>query len=240
MEQDHLPIEGEDVELPVEPDEESQPEVRLVTRKFNGDDYEMPEHLAKAWDERNAAYVKQLSDQAERIRRETAQQFQQRQQPAPTQDSQNPDAEWYESPSRVWARNEERLRNEFEQRLQIEEQRRVFWSDFWTENPDLVGKAVIVRAVLNENLGAMRDMSQEDGRAALASATRALLGSDSEPPRTRKPLPERQATSEPSRPPSPARRTPPREEGPNSVAASIRALQSQKRRASQFTFDKEK
>lgn len=231
---------GEELEEQVDQDPDAPTEPRMVIRRFNGDDYEMPEHLARVWDERNTTFERRLDEQARRIRSEIQAQPQPpRQEPHTQQNWTDEDAEWYGSPSQVWARKEAQLRQEFDQRLYLEEQRRAFWSDFWTEHSDLRGKELIVRAVFNESLPAMRDMTPEEGRRYTAEKVREMIG-DSRPQTSRRPLSDKQVTSEPSRPPGPARRTQPPEEGPTTLAATIRAVQESKRRASHFDLTRNK
>lgn len=238
MDQEDFPTEEEGQELPVDPSDEPQPEVRMVTRKYNGDEYEMPEHLAEVWDKRNESYVRQLSEQAERIRREALQQTQPRQQQAPP-DQQDPDTEWYASPSQAWAKREYQLRQEFQEELDRREAQRVFWSDFRSENPDLAGKDTIVRAVLQEKLQEMRYMSAEEGRAYLAEATRSLLNGDT--PRVRRtPTSDRPVNSAPARPSQPRQQKAPPQEEEGSLQASIKAMQAAKRRHAQFNFPEKK
>jgi len=236
--EEELPT-GEELEEPLDPGEDAPTEPRMVIRRFNGDDYEMPEHLARVWDERNTSFERRLDEQARRIRSEQPPPQQQRQEPRTQQNWTDEDAEWYGSPSQVWARKEAQLRQEFDQRLYLEEQRRAFWSDFWTEHSDLRGKELVVRAVFNESLPAMRDMSPEEGRRYTAEKVREMIG-DTRPQTSRRQLSDRQVTSEPSRPPGPTRRTPPPDEGPKTLADTIRAVQESKRRASHLDLTRTK
>lgn len=237
MDQEDFPTEEEGQELPVDPGDEPQPEVRLVTRKYNGNEYEMPEHLAEVWDQRNQAYVRQLSEQADRIRRESFQQAPPQRHDTPPPGQQDFDTEWYASPNQAWERRERQLRQEFAEELDRRESQRIFWNDFRDENPDLRGKDTIVRAVLQEKLPEMRYMSAEEGRVYLAEATRALINGDT-PPAKRTPAPStRQVDSPPARPPGPARRSLAPQAESGSLQDSIRAMQAAKRRAVNFDFN---
>jgi len=239
VDQEDFPTEDEGQELPIESGEEPQSEVRMVTRKFNGDEYEMPEHLAQVWDERNASYVRQLTEQAERIRREALQQTPPRQQQAPP-DPQDPDTEWYAAPSKMWEIKERQLRQELVEELDRREAQRVFWSDFRSENPDLAGKDTIVRAVLNERLNEMRYMSAEEGRAYLAEATRSLLNGDTPRVTRRTTTSDRPVDSPPARTSQPRQQKAPPKEETGSLQASIKAMQAEKRRHAQFNFPEKK
>lgn len=217
-------------ELPVEPEEEQQPEVRLVTRTYEGNEYEMPEHLARVWDERNAAYVRKLSEQAERIRRE-ALQTREAPQPRPPQPEVDPDTEWYASPSQKEARLRAELRQEFQADLDRREAQREFWNDFWLENPDLRGKNLVVRAAFQELLPGGAHMTPEEFRENMAATVRSQLGIGPAPKRTQT-TSDRPVTSAPARGPAPApRRSPAQEEPPSSLQSTIRAMQEAKRKA---------
>lgn len=53
-----------------------------------------------------------------------------------------------------------------------ERAREIFWQDFYRMNPDLQEDDAIVQAVLNKNLGSIRNLSGDAGRTVLADMTR--------------------------------------------------------------------
>lgn len=225
----------EPMEDPVDQPEEAQPEVQFVRIRYNGDTYEVPEHLADAWQRREDDFNRKLSDQATSLRsrweasREA--QPQPERQPAASQDE---DLEFFQSPTQAFQRRmaaeREQLKKELREEYQQTSIREKYWGAFYSKNPTLVGKEWLVDALVNRDYNNLKDLSAEESHRLLAEAAQSVLGNAQ--PETKRTLSERRA--QPERPSNPRPQAPKRAEEPPQklgLSAALNARAEARRRA---------
>lgn len=234
---DTTDTEIEEFETVEDQSEDTQPEVQMVRIRYAGSTYEVPEHLADVWAKREEEFQRKLSEQG----RELGQLRQQTQVPSPVQTRPEPpqedeDLAFFQSPSETIKRREaalrESLREEFRQEQAILVQRQQYWSQFYTENPDLRGREKLVNAVVSQEYENLKDLPPNESRVRLAEAIASLLGTkkpDAEDsvPLTRKPV----QAERPGNPPAPRKPAPPAKD--ITLSEELR-MRSEARRRAQF------
>lgn len=224
---------------------ETPPEPQLVRIRISGDTFEVPEHIADALQKRELEFQRKLSEQGAelgRLRQQPRSDPPATQVPSPVS---NPDEDltFFQSPTLAIQRVTEKLREELRQELRqevaqglsLEDQRKEYWSQFYKENPDFVGRERLVNTVIVQEFNTLKDLSPDESRKALAGTLREMLG---QPPVDKKPLPQGRAQSERSSNPSLPKPAPQTEETPRlGLSAELKARAARRRQAQYATKD---
>jgi hypothetical protein len=207
----------------------------MVNIRYAGSTYQVPEHLADAWQRREDEFQARLSRQGQelgQLRQQTQQPRPERQEPAePTQDD---DLEFFQSPSKAMEKRVRQAEERAYQRIQEEtaqrEARNKYWGKFYADNKDLADHEDVVQFLVQKHFEDLKDLSPAESQRELASKAKAFLGR----PQGGKPLPDRQVTTERSSNPTPPAR-PKAEEAPKrkytGLSAELAAKAERRRRA---------
>jgi hypothetical protein len=182
-----------------EVESEETPEApELVTVKIDGKTLQVTQEVADALQAREQDFNRRLSRQGDELGelRRTVQSIQAK--PVTEEPADDPDLEFYRSPtkaidSRLQA-DREAIKKEVRDEYLQERARETFWGTFYREHPDLVGREIVVEAVLAKQWEQLKDGEGAEGRKALASSVYTVLGTA--PATFKKTLPNKGATSE--------------------------------------------
>lgn len=244
MEQVYTPVDEEIAEtLPAEEPQEESSEPVFVNIRYQGQSYQVPEHIADAWQKREEEFNKKLSTQGAelgQLRRQARQPEPEPVQQAPTEDE---DLAFFQSPSKAISQREARLREQLKQELRqeltVEQQRQAYWSQFYQENPELKSRERLVNFIVAEQYDSLKDLSPADSQREIARMARETLGS---PAQETKPLPNRQAVTErPSQSRPQPRQVPQEPSQPRLTGLSAElAKRAEQRRKAQYAIQEEK
>lgn len=91
-------------------------------------------------------------------------------------DGQPLDEVMFTNPTKFAQHLETKIQNRFNQEKQIEENKKIFWTNFYSENPDLKGKEEIVEAFVAQNYNAgWKDLPLKEFGKVVADTSRARL-----------------------------------------------------------------
>lgn len=218
-----------------ETEEQSSAASEQVTVKINGRTFRVNPEMAEALAEREDSFNRRFSEQGRELGelRRTVQSITDRRETP--KDEPDPDIEFYSAPSKAVEKRlqteRETLKTEIREEYRAERARERFWEAFYSENKDLVGKEVVVNAVLAAEWETLKEGTGIAGRQALANAVRQVLGGESREPKTRKVLKNQPAHTE--RPSSDTRDqgAPPETGAPTSLSEILRRRAAARRAA---------
>lgn len=198
---------------------------KLVSVKYEGKEYQVPEDAAQAWQSREQDFSRKLSAHSEELGnlRTWKRQVETTIQPAKQAE---PDINtlWFENPAKAQEIIEQRIYQKVTGEYQRDQATRQFFDGFYRANDDLRGDEWLVNAVFSESFGDIADMPISKAQEKLAELTRERILKltrkakvNEEPTRSRAAMVE----------PASGERTPRRvkeeeDEGPKSMADVIR------------------
>jgi hypothetical protein len=220
---------------PGDDDDTAQAAPALVTVKISGKTFQVDPDMAAALTEREDSFNRRFSEQGHELGelRRTVQGLTVR--TAPADPEPDPDIEFYSAPSKAV---EKRLQAEREKIVQQvrdeytrERARERFWADFYGDHRDLVGKEVVVEAVVLREWDDLKDRPGHEARQVLATKVREVLGAPAKEPSSRKALQATTIVTE--RPAQGARQAtrPAVEESPRTLSAVLRKRAAARREA---------
>jgi len=218
-----------------------EPEPVFVNIRYAGQSYQVPEHIADAWQKREEDFSRKLSEQGKELGQLRRQAQPVEPPPAPDEDT-DEDLTFFQSPSKAIAQREARLRDqlkaELKQELTLEQQRQQYWSQFYKDNHDLSGRERLVNFIVAEQYETLKDLSPADSQREIARLVRETLGA---PAPEGKPLPTKQVVTERPSNPRQAPRQAPEPQTPRLTGLSAElARRAEQRRKAQYAIQEEK
>ena len=161
---------------PGQPASPPPPEPKLVTVKWGEKELQMPEDLARTWQEREQAFDRKLSETGQELGQlrtfhktyaPVVSSFQQPAKPA------EPDLNtlWFENPAAAKDAIKKEVRAEIVGEYQRDQAIKTFWDGFYRKHDDLRDDDFLVEAVLQRNPG-LFDLSVREAQEKLADLTR--------------------------------------------------------------------
>lgn len=235
----------DEVEEPLqaaEPQEEPSEPV-FVNIRYAGQSYQVPEHIADAWQKREDDFNRKLSQQGAELGQLRRQSRPPEPQPESVQPTEDEDLAFFQSPSKAISQREARLREqlkqELKQELTLEQQRQQYWNQFYQENPELKSRERLVNFIVAEQYESLKDLSPAESQREIARMVRETLGN---PAQEAKALPNRQAVTErPSNSRPQPRQAPQEPSQPRLTGLSAElAARAERRRKAQYNTREEK
>lgn len=221
-------LEQFDDTTPEEVEEDEPQEPQLVRVRMNGKTVMVTEEVADLIHERELEQQRVISRMGTELGTLRKQPQETRQTAADTEE--NPDLEWFTSPSKAAAAAEERAYQRIQAELDRKDAQRKYWGKFYSTNKDLADHEEVVQFVVQKHFDELKDLTPSDSQREIAAKTKAFLGRS----QGGKTLPNRPATSERSANPAP-QRTQPAEAAPQrryiGLSAELAAQAERKRRA---------
>lgn len=201
---------------------------KLVTVRQHGREYQLPEDVAQAWQEREQVLSRQGQELGELRRfRQQAETVLQPEPPKP-----NLNTLWFEDPVKAAELIKEDLRREYQRQREQDQQAAMeekFWQMFGRRHEDLRGDEDFAKFQLQRNVRRLADMNLPSDEAVmdkLAEITRGELIRLSRKARSSdEPTPSRADLLEPATGERPARRAPKEDDGPKTMSDLIRQRQ---------------
>jgi hypothetical protein len=202
---------------------------KVVTIRQHGREYQMPEDVAQAWQEREQAFSRQGQELGE-LRR-LRQQIEQTVQP-PKATEPDINTLWFENPAAAAKRIKEETARELREEYQTERNREKFWDTFYRKHDDLREDDWVVEAQLARHGHELVDLPVPQAQDKLAELTRnEILRLSRKGRSVEEPTPSRADLLEPASGERPPRRAPKEDPGPKSMSEHIRARQRAKAEA---------
>ena len=228
--------------LPAEEPQEEPSEPVFVNIRYAGQSYQVPEHIADAWQKREEEFNKKLSTQGAELGQLRRQVRQPEPESVPQVPAEDEDLAFFQSPSKTIAQREARLREQLKQELRqeltVEQQRQAYWSQFYQENPELKARERLVNFIVAEQYEALKDLSPAESQREIARLARETLGA---PAPEGKPLPVKQAVTERPSNPRHQRQAPQELQTPRLTGLSAElAARAERRRRAQYNTPEEK
>jgi hypothetical protein len=144
---------------------------KLVSVRWQGQEFQMPEHAAQAWQEREQTLSRQGQELGDLRRRS---------QPAQPAQPRDPEAEWNQRINTLWFENpaeaakllEERAYRRIAGEYRQDQAMRTFWDEFDRKHGDLREDRWVVEATMSRNWEALADLPHAQAQDKLADLTR--------------------------------------------------------------------